>query len=331
MEHNNIIQHETVLSDDSHIQNRQTDSTSRSFIEANTVVSTVEEIRQRHMIPVFIKDNEPLISHSDFIQAMHSIAGDVFSGEQILSPAVRVSHPVKGRIPEAKDKSANQLSESEKTLYYERMAFIIELPGISEVIDGNQLTLTVGGVKSYNMDNLYSRSICEQHFKLFIGFQNKVCTNLCVWTDGAMLDVKVKSLAQLKACIYTLLQGYQQNYHLHHLQQLSRYSITERQFANLLGRCRMYHHLSSAMKSDIPSLHFNDTQVNSVCRDFYSDKSFCRDADGNINLWRLYNLFTGANKSSYIDQYVERSVNAYNLVEHIKSSLDQRAQSRYLN
>ena len=37
--------------------------------------------------------------------------------------------------------------------------------------------------------------------------------------------------------------------------------------------------------------------------------------DGEINLWRLYNLFTGANKSSYIDRLLDRGVNASSLLQ----------------
>lgn len=48
------------------------------------------------------------------------------SGETILEPTVRLSHPITGRIPEAKDKPARELLEHEKTLFYERMAFLIE-------------------------------------------------------------------------------------------------------------------------------------------------------------------------------------------------------------
>lgn len=111
---------------------------------------------------------------------------------------IRVSHPVKGRIPDAKDKPAIELMEWEKTLYYERMAFVIEIPSIQTVIDGNALSLTIGGVKSYSTDNLYSRNIGDQQFKIFIGFTNTVCCNMCVWSDGYMDDVKVKSIGMLK-------------------------------------------------------------------------------------------------------------------------------------
>jgi len=179
------------------IQPVQTISTSKPFIEANTLEASFHEIRNKHTIPVFVKDNETLISHSEFIDAASTIAADVFQGEQISMPSIRVSHPIKGRIPSAKDKPADQLFEWEKTLFYERMMFVIEVPSMQSDIGGNTLSLTIGGVKAYNQDNLYSRSQSEQHFKLFIGFQNKVCTNLCVWSDGLMNDVRVKTLDEL--------------------------------------------------------------------------------------------------------------------------------------
>ena len=301
------------------------------FIEANTINCSVEEIKERHIIPVFVKDNEPLISHAEFIDAAEALTADVFHGEHILIPNVRVSHAIKGRVPEAKDKPANQLYEWEKTLYYERMMFVIEIPSIQSDIDGNNLSLTIGGVKSYHLDNLYSRNICDQHFKIFIGFKNRVCTNLCVWTDGYMNDVKVRNTGQLKACIRTLLESYNHHYHLHHLDKLTEYSITEHQFAQLIGRCRMYHHLPNDMKADIPPMLFGEQQMSAVVKDYYRDESFCRNNDGTINLWRLYNLFTGANKSSYIDSFLDRSVNAYQFTEQLKWGLEGRNESWYLN
>lgn len=317
------------------IQSVQTISTSKPFIEANTIeANTIEasshEIRNKHTIPVFVKDNETLISHSEFIDAVSSIASDVFQGEHILRPSIRVSHPIKGRIPSAKDKPANQLYEWEKTLFYERMMFVLEIPSMQSDIGGNTLSLTIGGVKAYNQDNLYSRSQSEQHFKLFIGFQNKVCTNLCVWSDGLMNDVRVKTLDELKVHIKILLEKYNHGFYLHHLERLTQHSITEQQFAQLIGRCRMYNHLPADVKANIPPMLFGDTQMSSVVKDFYRDESFCRDSNGNINLWKLYNLFTGANKSSYIDSFLDRSVNAFNFVEQVRHGLEGKADCWYL-
>jgi Domain of unknown function, B. Theta Gene description (DUF3871) len=283
------------------------------------------------LIPVFSKDNEPTISHTDFIETVQEITADVYSGEHILKPIVRLSHPIKGRVPEAKNKAANELFEWEKTIYYERMAFAIEIPSIQAEVDGNILSLTVGGVKSYSLDNLYSKTQSDQHFKIFVGFKNKVCCNMCVWTDGFMGDVKVKNLEQLSAIISTLLRSYNSSYQLYHLEQLTKYSITEQQFAQLIGRCRMYPHLPNSVKAELSPLLFGDQMMASVVKDFYRDESFCRDTNGNINLWKLYNLFTGANRSSYIDSFLDRSVNAFHLVEQIRHRLENKNDNWYLN
>ena len=306
-------------------------STSSPFIEANTVESTFDEIKKCHIIPVFIKDNEPLISQTDFIQATENIAADIFDGEIILKPSIRLSHPIKGRIPTAKDKPAIELEEHEKTLYYERMAFIIEIPSVSAEIDGSTLSLTIGGVKALNLDNLYGKKGSDEHFKIFIGFQNKVCTNLCVWTDGYMNDVRVTTFGQLKVCIRALIESYNASYQINMMQQLQHYSLTEKQFAILIGRCRMYQHLPKSMQEGLAPMLFGDNQINTVVKDYYRDQSFCRNSDGTINLWRLYNLFTGANKSTYIDNFLDKAVNAYQFVEQLKYALNNQQQNWFLN
>lgn len=302
-----------------------------NFITANTVESTFQEIKNNHIIPVFVKDNEPAISQAEFIEATYDVVKDFYSGEQLLKPTIRLSHPIKGRVPDAKDKPAMLLKENEKTIYYERMAFIIEIPSITDDIDGNRLSLTVGGVKGYNLDNLYNRKGADEHFKVFVGFKNRVCTNLCVWSDGYMSDLKVKSVSQLKACIYTMLQNYNTNYHLFHLKQLPNYQLTGQQFALLIGRCRMYQHLPNILKNEVAPLLFGDNQIGAVCRDYYSDESFCKDEGGDINLWKLYNLFTGVNKTTYIDSFLDRSVHAYGFIEQLKFGLDNKQSCWYLN
>ncbi len=319
--------HVAVGSDDSW----QEESTIKPFIQANTIASSLEEIRNSHIIPVFIKDNEPVISHHDFIDITFQQVQDNFHGEQVLKPSIRLSHPVKGRIPDAKDKPAIELLEHEKTLYYERMAFIIEIASVKDEIDGSVLSLCVGGVKAYNLDNLYSRKGADEHFKIFIGFQNRVCTNLCVWSDGFVSDVRVNSAGQLKGAIRTLIDNYNAKFHLYEMSLLSKLSVTEAQFAHIVGRARIYQYLPSDQKIKIPALLFGDNQISAVCKDYYRDVSFCRDSDGNINLWRLYNLFTGANKSSYIDTFLERGVNAYQFVEQIRFRIEGKASNWYLD
>ena len=305
--------------------------TAKPFIEAGTVEATLEEIKKRHIIPVFHRDNEPVISQVEFIQTTMQAVKETFPSERILSPSIRLSHAVKGRVPEAKDKPAKELLEWEKTIYYERMAFLIEVASIQDTIDGQPLSLTVGGVKAHNLDNLYSKRGTDQHFKIFIGFKVSVCTNLCVWSDGYAGDVKVKSLEQLQTSIQELLRSYDAISSLKQMGALQQYSLTEQQFAQLIGRCRLYQHLPTAKRKDIPPLEFHDTQVNQVAKDFYRDNSFCRDSEGNINLWRLYNLFTQANKSSYIDAFLDRGVNASALVSSLASMLEHKQEHWFIS
>ncbi|WP_162427876.1 DUF3871 family protein [Pontibacter pudoricolor] len=306
-------------------------SNSSAFIAANTVPIVFSELQQEHIIPVYVKDNEPLISQADFIRTTQEIASTIFSGERIQSPQIRCSHPIKGRIPEAKDKPANQLQDWERTLYYERMMFLLEIPSVVNTIDNNQLTLTIGGVKAYNLDNLYNKKGAAEHFKVFIGFNNLVCTNLCVKTDGYLADLKVSHVDQLYSGIQQLLSSYDQHQHLTQMHALTECSITEQQFAQLLGRCRMYQHLPKEEKKQIPALLFGDSQLTAVCRDYYRDPSFCKQEDGNISLWKLYNLLTGANKSTYIDQFLDRSVNALEFATQIQGAVQGHASNWYVN
>lgn len=306
-------------------------SNPKAFITANTMESSLEEIKKCHVIPVFVKDNEPVISHSDFIESTLDIVGEVFHGETILKPSVRLSHEIKGRIPEAKHKPAKELLEHERTIYYERCAFIIEVPSIVDDVAGNSLTLAVGGVKAYNLDNLYSKKGTDEHFKVFIGFKNTVCCNMCVWSDGFVGDLKVKNLEQLRACMRTLFVSYSATEQLQALRRLNGYSLTDQQFAQLIGRCRMYSFLPSAARKDITPLLLGDTQLTSVVKDYYRDESFCRGEDGNINLWKLYNLFTSSNKTSYIDTFADRSVNAFEFVDDLRGALDNKSSNWFLS
>jgi hypothetical protein len=129
------------------------------------------------------------------------------------------------------------------------MAFVIEIPSITSTIEGKTLHLVAGGVKAYNLDNLYSKKGADEHFKVFIGIQNRVCTNLCVWTDGYVGELKVNSLSQLTEGITDLFLSYNANLHLQSMQHLSQYSLKEQQFAQLIGRCRMYAHLPKHMQA----------------------------------------------------------------------------------
>ena len=107
-------------------------TSNRAFIEANTKQVSLEHLKNDCIIPVFAKDNESTISHYQFINKTREIAQDLFPEFQVAEPNIRISHLIKGRIPSAIGKPAKELKEHEKTLYYERCAFAIEIPEVME-------------------------------------------------------------------------------------------------------------------------------------------------------------------------------------------------------
>lgn len=303
---------------------------SDGFILSNTKKISYDKLRKGSIIPVFAKDNESTISHPEFIASVQSVVEQVFNNQRILKPAVRVSHPIKGRVPEAMGKPANRLHDNEKTVYFERMAFAIDLPEIQEEVNGNTLSLSIGGVRAYNQENLYSRKM-EERFKVFIGFHNQVCLNLCISTDGIALDIRARSVSELMENVYNLLTGYNAEKQIALLRSLSGYAITESQFAKMTGRARMYQFLPGKTKKEIPELHLSDTQITTVARDYYKDESFCRNGNGDIDLWKLYNLFTGAVKSSYIDTFLDRNVGSTEFITTMTESLRNKSDFWYLS
>lgn len=293
----------------------------KHFIEANTKEVSLYHLKNECIVPVFSKDNEVTISHNAFIETVWECVSRLFPKESIASPEVRVSHIIKGRTPDAIHKAAHELTETDKTIYYERMAFCIEVPTISEDINGNRLNLTIGGVRAYNQENLYNRKTMEK-FKVFIGFRNLVCCNLCVSTDGLCEEVRASNTSELTAKVIELIVSYNARQHLDLMASFRHQGITESRFAQLIGKMRLYQHLPHSRKKQLPAMLMTDTQINLVAKAYYQDKDFGVVGEHQeLNLWNFYNLLTGANKSSYIDNFLERSLNATTLTEGISSAL----------
>lgn len=291
------------------------------FILANTTEATLSHLQNDCIIPVFSKDNEKTIAHQEFIEVLIDAAQKAFPHHSITEPEIRVSHQIKGRTPSAIHKPVKELLDHEKTIYYERMAFIIKVPSITAVVNDNELSLTIGGVRSYNLENLYNKKSLEK-FKFFVGFQNQVCMNLCVSSDGFVEDMRVGSSQDLYTKALETIKSYNAELNLMEMKELTHDYLSEHQFAQLIGRSRLYQHVPKSEKQKIPLLNFNDSHINTMAKDYYEDKNFCRQEDGRINLWDVYNLFTQANKSSYIDTFLDRNLNAFDFTKGIQKALN---------
>ena len=293
--------------------------TSVNFLEANTNAITLEELAEQCVVPTWA-NQELTISHQDFISTVHDAACNVFAGETINTPDIRVSHIVRGRIPSALGKRSSELLESEKTQFYQRLAFAFTIPSLHECIDGQRLELCIGGVRNYSDLNLYRANRGMEKFAIYLGWRVNVCSNQVLTGDGVRLNIEVMSLHDLYKAVLDLFYNFNLEKDIQLLQSLTQTRLTESQFAQIVGRMRLYQALPSYLQREIPKLLITDSQINNVCRDYYNNPNFGHK-DNTISLFDFHNLLTEANKSSYIDSYVQRGINATEITVGIGKAL----------
>ena len=279
-----------------------------NFLEANTEAITIEELATKCVVPTWA-NMESTIAHQDFINCVHEAAKDFYHGESVTAPDVRVSHIVRSRVPSAAGKKASELLECEKTQFYQRLAFAFTIPTIWETVRGEKLELCVGGVRNYSDLNLYRASKGLEKFSVFVGWRVVICSNQVLTGEGVKFNMEVSNINELYRNVLELLHSFNPAKDIHLLHALSNTYLTETQFAQVVGRMRMFQALPSAQQKRMPQLLITDSQINSVCRDFYRSEHFGMK-DNAISLFDFHNLLTESNKSSYVDTYLHRAVNA---------------------
>lgn len=290
-----------------------------NFLEANTDAISMEDLVEKCVVPTWA-NQELTIAHQDFINCVNDAAKDFYQGEDVNDPDIRVSHIVRGRIPSALHKRASELLECEKTQFYQRLAFAFTIPTIYETVAGERLELCVGGVRNYNDLNLYRASKGVEKFSVFVGWRVNICSNQFLTGDGLLLQIEVTSLHDLYQRVMQLFQNFNPAAEIHLMQTLSNTHLTETQFAQIVGRMRLYQALPNNYGKAVPKLLITDSQINSVCRSFYADTHFGMK-NGEISMFDFHNLLTEANKNSYIDTYLMRAENATKVSVGINNAL----------
>ena len=279
-----------------------------NFLEANTDAITIDELASKCVVPTWA-NLESTIAHQDFINCVHEATKDFYHGEVVNAPDIRVSHIVRGRTPSALGKKASELLECEKTQFYQRLAFAFTIPTIWETVRGEKLELCVGGVRNYSDLNLYRASKGLEKFSVFVGWRVVICSNQVLTGEGVKFNMEVSNINELYRNVLELLHSFNPAKDIHLLHALSETYLTETQFAQVVGRMRMFQALPSSQQKRMPQLLITDSQINNVCRDFYRSENFGMKENG-ISLFDFHNLLTESNKSSYVDTYLHRAVNA---------------------
>lgn len=303
-----------------------------NFIESNTQAITLEELTTKNIIPTFC-DNTLTISHQNFIGSVIEVAKKVFG--ELTTPELRVSHPIIGRVPSAQHKKASELRDDEKTTFYQRMAFCAHVKNLTRTINGETVHLCIGGVRAYNEDKLYNRQ-STMRFKIFVGWQVRVCSNLMLTCDGNSGTIDCMTEADIMQKSLELFNGFNPHKEdtLRLLENLSSTTISEEQFCQIIGRMRLYQFLPLAEQKQLPPLTIGDQAVNAMVKNYISNPNFGKKEGEDFTAWNLMQLANEAVKQSYIDKWLDRNQNCTDFAIGIQKALngeDTEGYSWFLN
>lgn len=303
-----------------------------NFIESNTQAITLEELTTKNIIPTFC-DNTLTISHQNFIGSVIGVAKKVFG--ELTTPELRVSHPIIGRVPSAQHKKVSELRDDEKTTFYQRMAFCAHVKNLTRTINGETVHLCIGGVRAYNEDKLYNRQ-STMKFKIFVGWQVRVCSNLMLTCDGNSGTIECMTEADIMQKSLELFKGFNPHKEdtLRLLENLSSTTISEEQFCQIIGRMRLYQFLPLAEQKQLPPLTIGDQAVNAMVKNYISNPNFGKKEGEDFTAWNLMQLANEAVKQSYIDKWLDRNQNCTDFSIGIQKALngdDTEGYSWFLN
>jgi hypothetical protein len=295
------------------------------FIESNTQPITLEELSEKSIVPTFA-DGTLTTSHQSFIESVLE-AGQTVFGE--LTPVdIRVSHPINGRVPSALHKKASELTDEDKTLYYQRMGFVSHVVGLTRNINGQTVHLCIGGVRAYNEDKLFGRP-SPAKYRIFCSWTVKVCTNLMVQA-GYIGNLECMTTSDIKEKALELFNGFDpvKEDNLRALESLESTSITEEQFCHVIGRLRLYQALPNTTKTELglPNVILGDQAVNAAVRGYVDNPNFKKEDGIDLNLFQMLQLFNEAVKQTYLDRWLEKNQNCTDLVMGLERAMNGESQ-----
>lgn len=294
-----------------------------NFIEGPSNEISMEELTFKNIIPTF-SDNSLTISHQKFIETTRKAAEVIFGSGNVTTAETRCSHPIIGRIPSAQHKKASELRDDEKTIFYQRLAWIAHITTLTSSINDQQVSLTIGGTRSYAEDKLYARQN-PQHFRVFIGFRVRVCSNMMLTTDGVSDNLLCMTEADIFQKAFELFNRFNEvkESTLYNLEALNNTWLSQEQFCKIIGRLRLYQALPNTQQKALPQILLGDSVVNAATKEYIKNPNFgMGSGDGSISCWQFMNLLNEAVKNSYSDLWIERNANCTTFASGIANALN---------
>ena len=294
-----------------------------NFIEGPSNEISLEDLTYKSIIPTF-SDNSLTVSHQKFIETVRKAAEIIYGTGNITPAECRVSHPIIGRVPSAQHKKANELLDEEKTIFYQRLAWIAQVSNITSSVNGQTVSLTIGGTRSYHEDKLYARQN-PQHFRIFIGFRVCVCSNMMLTCDGVSDNLLCMTEADIFQKSIELFCRFNEvkEATLYNLEALNNTWLTQEKFCKIIGRMRLYQALPNTQQKQLPQILLGDSVVNAATKEYIKNPNFgMGDGDGSISCWMLMNLLNEATKNSYADLWIDRNANCTTFASGIANAIN---------
>jgi len=294
-----------------------------NFIEGPSNEISMEELTFKNIIPTF-SDNSLTISHQKFIETTRKAAEVIFGGGNVTTAETRCSHPILGRVASAQHLKASELRDDQKTIFYQRLAWIAHITTLTSSINGQQVSLTIGGTRSYAEDKLYARQN-PQHFRVFIGFRVRVCSNMMLTTDGVSDNLLCMTEADIFQKAFELFNRFNEvkESTLYNLEALHNAWLSQEQFCKIIGRLRLYQALPNTQQKQLPQILLGDSVVNAATKEYIKNPNFgMGPGDGSISCWQLMNLLNEAVKNSYSDLWIERNANCTTFASGIANAIN---------
>ena len=294
-----------------------------NFIEGPSHEISMEELTYRNIIPTF-SDNSLTISHQKFIETTRKAAEVIFGQGNVTQAETRCSHPIIGRLPSAQHLKASELRDDQKTIFFQRLAWIAQICNFTSSINGQSVSLTIGGTRSYHEDKLYARQN-PQHFRIFIGFRVRVCSNMMLTCDGVSENLLCMTEADIFQHAFNLFQRFNEvkESTLYNLEALNNTWLSQEQFCKIIGRLRLYQALPNQQQKALPQILLGDSVVNAATKQYITNPNFgMGNGDGSISCWQLMQLLNEAVKNSYSDLWIERNANCTSFATGIANAIN---------
>lgn len=317
------------------IDNEDWKDTTPAFIESNSQAITLEELETKCIVPCFAT-NELTLSHQEIARNLYSAAALVYGQENLGPLEFRVSHPISGRVGKsALSKDIDQLLDSEKSLWFQRIACCFKVKSMTKTICDQETNLCIGFIRSYHTTNLYSGKSAER-ISLYCGTRVRVCSNLCLTLSGLRENLQCLTGMDVKEHAHRLLESYSAHADedTQMLENLSSTYITPSEFSHLIGRLRYYMALSTNDQKALPKLDLGDQLCNEATRLFVNSHWGIQEGEESVNLFRLLQCFNEAAKNSYIHNFLTKNAQCTELVLNIQKVLQgdrDNAYSWFLN